>query len=61
MAENERRTPVTVVCSKGRPPIPDPVPADYRQEIPEEALTEIEKKCDQKTLSGGKKISKFEW
>ncbi len=61
MADNERRKPVPVAARNGRPPIPDPVPADYRQEIPDEIFDLIDEKCDQETLARGKQLSKFEW
>lgn len=40
---------------------PDPVRADYRQEIPEEVYKLIDEECDQDELSGGKTIEKFHW
>lgn len=61
MVDKKRRKPVAVSTRPGHPMAPDPVRADYRQEIPEEVYELIDEQCDQDELSGGKTIEKFEW
>lgn len=50
-----------VRVAAGRPRVPEPHPADYSTPIPDANLKLIEELCDQKVLSSGKILQRFEW
>jgi len=57
---DEPRKPKQVTASNGKPAVPQPFAADCPG-VPEEALSYIDKKCNQDELSGGKVLERFEW
>ncbi len=56
-----RRAPRAIKMTSGEPRVPEPHPADYSTAIPQANLDLIDKLCDQKQLSSGRTIQRFEW
>lgn len=61
MEETHRPGPRAVGVVPGPPLVPEPFPADYHDEIPEEMFALIDELCPQDVLAGGKTLAKFEF
>lgn len=61
MTDFDRPGPQAVRLTVGAPLAPEPSPANYNDEIPEEMYALIDELCLQSLLSGGQTLSRFEW